>query len=283
MSRLNPTVIMAAGRGSRMKAASHEPQNILNEARSRPKAMIRIGTDAKPLIEHLLMQLREEGCTEACLVIAQEDTITQAHFDVHPIAGMALTYVRQSIPSGRKKPLGTAHAVQLALEANPQWSNNSITIANGDNLPPRGMFRALFEHDAVLPAFDPRFLGLPQERVLAFAVLQADQGGKLTGIIEKPTAAEVNASRWGDGQPRVSMNYFRLPYAPLLDAVRNVPEHPVRRERELPEAVSLFLKSGGQMQALPLAGAFLDLTHPSDIQKAGEVLDQGGTRLLDRT
>jgi len=30
---------------------------------------------------------------------------------------------------------------------------------------------------------------------------------------------------------------------------------------------------------LPMAGAFLDLTHPQDIVKAGERLDQGGFEL----
>ena len=81
MSRMNPTIIMAAGKGSRMKAASDVPGHILEEAQSRPKGMIRIGQESKPLIEHLLLQLKEEGCTEVCLVVAEDDTITKAHFE----------------------------------------------------------------------------------------------------------------------------------------------------------------------------------------------------------
>ena len=34
------------------------------------------------------------------------------------------------------------------------------------------------------------------------------------------------------------MNYFRVPYRALLEAVRTVPEHPVRKEKELPVALS---------------------------------------------
>lgn len=283
MSNLNPTIVMAAGKGSRMKADSNVPAHILHEAQSRPKAMIRIGEQSKPLLEHLLLQLREEGCTQACVVIAQDDNLTPAHFTQVALPGMALSFVRQSIPDGRSKPLGTAHAVQLAMEANPKWLGLPVTVANGDNLPPRGMFQALFEREAVLPAFLPQHLGLPQERVLAFAVLQADPEGNLIGITEKPTPEQVQNAHWPDGQPRVSMNYFRLPYAPLLEAVRTVPENPTRNERELPEAISLFLQNGGEMEALTMAGAFLDLTHPTDIEKAGEAMDAGGNKLLLRT
>ena len=283
MRSLNPTIIMAAGKGSRMKAASNVPAHILREAQSRPKAMIRIGQSAHPLLHHLLLQLQAEGCTDVCVVIAEEDTTTEAHFRQAPIAGMALSFVRQSTPPEREKPLGTAQAVQLALEANPHWAEASITVANGDNLPPRGMFKVLFEHEAGLPAFDPRQLGLPSERVLAFAVLHVNERGSLTGITEKPSLQQVEHARWHDGQPRVSMNYFRLPYAQLLNAVRSVPEHPVRRERELPEAISLFIQLGGRIEAISMAGAFLDLTHPTDIENAGRVMDAGGHDLQGRT
>ena len=283
MRSLNPTVIMAAGKGSRMKAASDVPAHILREAQSRPKAMIRIGQSAQPLLEHLMLQLKFEGCTDVCVVIAEEDTTTEPHFEQSPIAGMGLSFVRQSTPPQRDKPLGTAHAVQLALEANPHWREASITVANGDNLPPRGMFKALFELKAGLPAFEPQHLGLPPERVLAFAVLHINEKGRLTGITEKPTLLQVEQAQWNDGHPRVSMNYFRLPYAQLLNAVRTVPENPVRKERELPEAISLFIQSGGSMEAISMAGAFLDLTHPSDIETAGKVLDAGGHDLHQRT
>ncbi|MDB4787113.1 sugar phosphate nucleotidyltransferase [Flavobacteriales bacterium] len=283
MRSLNPTIIMAAGKGSRMKAASAVPAHILLEAQSRPKAMIRIGRHALPLLEHLLLQLRVEGSQEACVVIAEGDTITEVYFEENPVPEMAVSFVRQSTPKTRNKPLGTAHAVQLALEANPHWTGQSIAIANGDNLPPRGMFQALFAHHAALPAFDPRHLGLPSERVLAFAVLQANERGDLTGITEKPTLEQVENARWKDGQPRVSMNYFRLPYQQLLSAVCAVSEHPVRKERELPEAISLFIQSGGEMTALSMAGAFLDLTHPSDIENAAKTLDAGGHDLHNRT
>lgn len=280
MHLLNPVVIMAAGKGSRMKADAKVAPELLEEAQSRPKAMIRLGRAKTPLLELLLLQAHREGAGAACVVIAEDDSVTAPHFERHPVPGLPLSFVRQSIPAGRTKPLGTAHAVELALLAHPQWEGLSIAVANGDNLPPRGMFSALFRHPAAVPAFDPDHLGLPPERVMAFAVFHGDRRGKLTGITEKPTAEELDSARWSDGKVRVSMNYFRLPYRALLDAVRKVPLSPVRNEKELPVAVSQWMASGGELHALSMAGQFLDLTHPEDIAKASAIIDAGGKELL---
>lgn len=280
MPDMKPTIIMAAGRGSRMRAESDVAPETLAEVRSRPKAMIRIGKEHRPLLEHLLVQLKREGCRQACVVIAEHDALTPAHFEQYPIPGMAMSYVRQGIPSGRSKPLGTAHAVQLALEAHPEWDRLPVTIANGDNLPPRGMFARLFAHRSALPAFHPQFLGLPMERIKAFAVIETDHQGRMTGIVEKPSQQEMEAAKWSDGEVRVSMNYFRVPYRALLDAVRTVPEHPLRNEKEIPTAISMLQTAGKcELLALPMEGAFLDMTHPEDVKNAGLIVDQGGFEL----
>ena len=56
------------------------------------------------------------------------------------------------------------------------------------------------------------------------------------------------------------MNYFRMPYSDLLEAVREAPLHPERMERELPVAVSSWsARQPGRIQVVPSAGAFLDL------------------------
>ena len=284
MQPMNPTIVMAAGKGSRMRADAAVDPETLTEARSRPKAMIRIGQDRRPLLEHLLRQLQQEGCGQACVVIAPDDVVTRAHFGTCPVAGMELTFVEQSVPLGRSKPLGTAHAVELALRAQPEWEGASVTVANGDNLPPRGMFQRLFMHDAALPAFHPSHLGLPEERIQAFAVIHVNDAGQLVGITEKPDEAAMTAAMWSDGHVRVSMNYFRMPFDALLRAVSEVEEHPIRGEKELPVAVSQWLtRHDGVMAALPMSGAFLDMTHPQDIAKAGQIVDQGGFSLISRT
>lgn len=280
MDERNPLIIMAAGKGSRMKASADVPEWVLEEAASRPKAMIRIGRDRKPLLQHLVERAKEEGLRDICIVVGEHDEITRPHFDALRLDGIDLSFVVQTIPAGRTKPAGTAQAVQLALEAHPDWAGASVTIANGDNLPPFGMFQAMLAYRACLPAFDRDHLGLPAGRVQAFAVISRNDQGGLARIDEKPDEATIQSAIWLDGTVRVSMNYFRVPYCDLLEAVRTVPEHPMRKEKELPAALSNWSEGHpGDLQVLPMAGAFLDLTHPQDIVKAGERLDQGGFEL----
>ena len=267
MDERNPLIIMAAGKGSRMKASADVPEWVLEEAASRPKAMIRIGRDRKPLLQHLVERAKEEGLWDICIVVGEHDEITRPHFDALRLDGIDLSFVVQTIPAGRTKPAGTAQAVQLALEAHPDWDGASVTVANGDNLPPFGMFQAMLAYRACLPAFDRDHLGLPAGRVQAFAVISRNDQGGLARIDEKPDEATIQSAIWLDGTVRVSMNYFRVPYCDLLEAVRTV-------------ALSNWSEGHpGDLQVLPMAGAFLDLTHPQDIVKAGERLDQGGFEL----
>ena len=151
-----------------------------------------------------------------------------------------------------------------------------MTVANGDNLPPSGCFGPCWPIGH--PGLRPRYLGLPADRV-TFAVISRNDRG-LARIEEKPDEATIESAIWPDGTVRVSMNYFRVPYRALLEAVRTVPEHPVRKEKELPVALSNWSeRHSNGLHVLPMAGAFLDLTHPQDIVKAGERLDQGGFEL----
>ena len=282
MDEMNPLIIMAAGKGSRMRAGADLPSWVLQEAASRPKAMIRLGKERKPLLRHLIDLAQNEGLRNICIVIGEEDDITPSHFEAHPLPGVSLDFVVQRIPSARTKPEGTAQAVELALNKHPEWDGSSVTVANGDNLPPKGMFLAMQQHPCCVPAFDRSHIGLPHERVRAFAVIRKGPDGNLIGIDEKPNDQVIAASQWEDGTVRVSMNYFRIPYTSLLEAVRDAPMHPQRQERELPVALSQWSKGQpSQIQVLPAAGAFLDLTHPEDILTAGQKLDKGGFRLLD--
>ena len=103
MDERNPLIIMAAGKGSRMKASADVPEWVLEEAASRPKAMIRIGQDRKPLLQHLVERAKEEGLRDICIVVGEHDEITRPHFDALRPDGIDLSFVVQTIPPGRTK------------------------------------------------------------------------------------------------------------------------------------------------------------------------------------
>ena len=154
--------------------------------------MIRIGQDRKPLLQHLVERAKEEGLRDICIVVGEHDEITRPHFDALRMDGIDLSFVVQTIPDGRTKPAGTAQAVQLALEAHPDWDGASVTVANGDNLPPSGMFHAMLANPACMPAFDRDHLGLPTERVQAFAVISCNERGGLARSKRSRTRRPLN-------------------------------------------------------------------------------------------
>ena len=265
-----PAIVLAAGRASRMKhldermqaAMTAEERQLLQE---RTKAMLPVGTDGRPFLALLLAQLQGEGVDDVCVVLSSEDDLTPEWLHPWLPEGLRVGFVRQTIPARHSKPLGTAEAVRVGLEARPEWQGMSVAVFNGDNLPPSGAVKKLISANAATVAFARSALGLPEERVEAFAVFEGSRHLGVLGLIEKPSREDIDRVTDDAGEVWVSMNLFRLPYDALLEGCRSVPVHPQRGERELPSAVLLALKKNElRLEWIPFHGAFLDLTHPRD-------------------
>ena len=265
-----PTVVLAAGRSTRMKhleSAEDHGLSALDQrlVQERPKAMLPVNSEGKPFLALLLEQLREEGVDDVCVVISSQDDQTPEWIAPWVPPGMTVGFARQTMPAGATKPLGTADAVECALLARPEWRGQSVSVFNGDNLPPEGAARALQSTDFGTVAFAQSALGLPPQRAQAFAAFRGSPEEGVTALIEKPTTNDVEELRDGDGELWVSMNLFRLPYEAMLQGCQKAPIHPIRGERELPTAVMLAAEqTRAKLQWIPFRGAFLDLTHPSD-------------------
>lgn len=268
---VRPAVVLAAGKSSRMRNVEAMEALSLPAAQRellarRPKAMLPVGEDGRPFLALLLERLADEGVDEVCVVLSAEDHSSEALIKPWIPAGCAVDVTRQTIPQGQTKPQGTADAVQRGLEAHPEWQASSVSVFNGDNLPPRGSVEALHQTEHGTVAFARDALGLPPERAEAFAVFEISAKGGVR-LIEKPTEQEIEAVRDGKGEVWVSMNLFRMPYDALLNGCQQAPVNALRGERELPTAVMLAAeRTGTTLQVLPFRGAFVDLTHPGDWQ-----------------
>ena len=267
---LRPAVVLAAGRSSRMRnAQAMEGLSLTEEQRATletlPKAMLPVGKDGRPFLAVLLERLVTEGVDAVCVVLSAEDATSEILLRPWIPKGCTLDIARQTVPEHQHKPQGTADAVQRGLEAHPEWKGVSVSVFNGDNLPPRGAIEKLHltEHGTV--AFARDALGLPPERTHAFAVFDVGKDGRVLELIEKPTEHEVAEVQDAHGDVWVSMNLFRMPYASFLKGCQHAPLNPERGERELPTAVMLAAeRTGVTLQLLSFRGAFLDLTHPGD-------------------
>ena len=265
-----PAIVLAAGRSSRMKAfGGDEPSGWttgeVELLQSRSKAMLPISPEGKPFLALLLERLAIEGVDDVCVVLSSEDQDTPTWLSPWIPRGLSVGYARQTIPSDRDKPMGTADAVQRGLEVRPEWHGCSVAVFNGDNLPPNGAVTQLKNTTAGMLAFAQSHLGLPLERTKAFAIVEGSPEEGVHALVEKPSAEDVECLRDEQGEVWVSMNVFRLPYEALLEGCTSAPIHPERQERELPTAALLAAeRNGAKLHWLPCRGAFLDLTHPQD-------------------
>ena len=264
-----PAIVLAAGRSSRMKAFEDDGQGHTREEihllKTRSKAMLPISHEGKPFLALLLERLVSEGVDDVCVVLSSEDQDTPGWLAPWIPDGVSVGYARQTIPSDRDKPMGTADAVQRGLEARPEWQGRSVAVFNGDNLPPEGAVAQLKTTTAGMLAFAQSHLGLPIERTKAFAIVEGSSDAGVHALVEKPSAEDVERLRDEHGEVWVSMNVFRLPYEALLVGCTSAPIHRVRQERELPTAALLAAEqNGAKLQWIPCRGAFLDLTHPQD-------------------
>jgi glucose-1-phosphate thymidylyltransferase len=162
---------------------------------------------------------------------------------------------------------------------------------NADNLYPVAALRALASLDEPgLPTFAADDLvatsNIPDDRIRAFALVDVDEAGYLSRIVEKPgsgvppegererpSAGNGTVGSSGTGQivgeasafrrdAQISMNLWRFD-ARIFDPCREVPRS-ARGEYELPEAVGLAVRRGIRFRAIPARGPVLDLSRRAD-------------------
>ncbi len=220
------------------------------------KAMIPV--HGRPFLDYVVSALADAGIAGVALIVAPEHDDIRRHYAEHPPSRVALDFVVQA------EALGTANAV-LAAE---RWAGGAPFLAmNADNLYPVPALRALSSLDEPgLPAFDRddlvRSSNIPEARVLAFALVETDDEGYLTGIVEKPSIEDPVASVSRRKDVAVSMNCWRFDRR-IFDACRDVARS-ARGEFELPEAVALAARRGTRFKAIPARGPVLDLSRRAD-------------------
>ena len=219
------------------------------------KGMIPVG---RPFLDYVLSGLADAGYFRVCLVIGPgHGAVREYYTGAGRPARVALEFAIQ------QRPLGTADAV-LAAEAFA--SGDRFLAVNADNLYPRPALEALRRLDGPgLAGF--RRSGLLRggliaaERILAFALIEADGDGYLCRLVEKPDPA--TAASFGP-DPLVSMNAWVLPPSIFASARAIAPS--IRGELELQDAVRHNTEQlGERYRVLPFDEPVVDLSSRSDI------------------
>lgn len=272
MSRVSKAVVLAAGLGTRMRAASAgrgagglDPHQA-RAADAGHKAMMPVG---RPFLDYVLHNLADAGISMACIVIGPEHGVVRDHYAATATARLTLEFAVQH------ERRGTAHAVAAAAGF---IGTDHVLVVNGDNLYPVSACRTLCEYGApALAAFTVAGLladGLiPEERLARFAFVHA-RDGWLARIVEKPDPAGRTALEPG---LLISMNCWLLPPS-FVDVARTLPLSP-RGEQELPLAVQAMVDQGIRFRVFPSDEPVLDLSMRSDVAAVAERLRDRPVRL----
>ena len=208
---MDKAVIMARGLGTRMRAVDSQAHLNTEQAAvaaTGVKALMPIG---RPFLDYALGALAEAGYRRVCLVIGPEhDALRRYCADELSCQRLKIEFAIQ------EEPRGTADAV-LAAEAFA--ADDAFVIVNSDNYYPvealaglramTGPGLAAFSRESMLTDGN-----IAVERLLKFAVAEADEEGFLRQIIEKPDAAMLKGLK---GPLGVGMNCWRFD-ARIFDA-----------------------------------------------------------------
>ncbi len=247
-------VILAAGKGTRMKELTNEL----------PKPMLPV--QGKPIIEHILEGLRSVGIRDFCLVTGWKREVIEQHFGDGSRWGVSIRFVEQKIQDG------TGKAPELAKDfvgAEP------FLLTYGDILVKPDTYAQMLRRWA-----EGEFSGLltvtAGEDVTKGAINFFDEAFCLKRLIEKPSLAqieELRAAGWlKPGDPAWYNAGIYLFKPVVFEYTARLKKSP-RNEYELTDAIIAMIETGHRIAGLKIEGRWVDVRDPGTLAalERGEV------------
>ncbi|TSB22380.1 glucose-1-phosphate thymidylyltransferase [Streptomyces benahoarensis] len=231
-------LVLSGGSGTRLRPFSH----------SMPKQLIPIVN--KPVLEHVLGNIRDLGVTEVGIVVGSwAAEIAEVVGDGSRL-GIRVTYLPQ------EQPLGLAHCVSLARTF---LGDDDFVMYLGDNMLPEGIAQAADEFRAQRPAAAVVVHQVADPR--AFGVVELEPDGTVARLVEKPPHPRSNLALIGV--------YFFTPA--IHEAVRSI-KPSARGELEITDALQWLVENGFRIKADEYRGYWKDTGQAADILDCNERL-----------
>jgi dTDP-glucose pyrophosphorylase len=248
-------VILAAGKGTRMRELTNEL----------PKPMLQV--HGKPILEHIVAGLLGVGIRQFCIVTGWKAEVIESHFGDGRRLGAEIHYARQIVQDG------TGKAPEVAKEF---VGRDSFLLTYGDILVKPETYRRMLDRFGSA-AFSGLLTVTQGEDVTKGGLNFFDEQFCLTRLIEKPSAAQVEQLRlegWlKPGQP-VWYNAGIYCFEPVLfDFTARLQKSP-RGEYELTDALSAMVAAGHRVAGCEIVGRWVDVRDP-DVLAALESGAQG--------
>jgi bifunctional N-acetylglucosamine-1-phosphate-uridyltransferase/glucosamine-1-phosphate-acetyltransferase GlmU-like protein len=235
-------VVMAAGRGTRMRS-------------DLPKPLLRLA--GKPMLLHLLTAIEGAGIERSIVVV-----------------GHGASRVRSALGPGIQTALqpvlnGTASAVEAAQEAVGDATEVMVLVGDSPLLKADTIRRLLAHHRQTGAACS--FLTAHFERHFPYGRVLRGADGRVKGCVEE---------RHATPEQRRIQEYMSSHYVFDAEALwRTLPRigaHPESRERYLTDIITLMVSAGERVEAVVIEDwrELVGLNTPEDLEWAGEVLDE---------
>ncbi len=234
---IEKAVILAAGRGTRMRELTAEL----------PKPMIEV--HGKPVLQHIIEGLRDARIDQLLLIIGYRADAVRDFFGDGSRYNIAIQYATQTVQDG------TGRVVDLARDF---VGNGPFILAYGDIL--------------VDPANYNRVVDLPNDVEAILTVTRGEdvsKGGavfvndemELVDLREKPKPGEPTSPWYNAG-----LYAFR---PSIFDFTAKLKPSP-RGEYELTDAIRDLAQSGKKVKALELTGEWADVRDPEILAKLNQ-------------
>jgi dTDP-glucose pyrophosphorylase len=226
---ISKAVLLAAGRGTRMRELTNEL----------PKPMIAVR--GKPILQHIIEGLREAGVDKFLIVVGwRADVVRQTLRDGAQL-GVAISYVTQEVQDG------TGKVVELARDF---VGSDSFVLSYGDILVDAANYPRLTK---LADGTEAIVTVKHNEDVSKGGAVFINDRFELIDLREKPKPGEPTSPWYNAGiyafRPSIFEFTARLERSP-------------RGEFELTDAIRALAHSGKKVQALELTGDWADVRDP---------------------
>ncbi|HKS37781.1 MAG TPA: sugar phosphate nucleotidyltransferase [Verrucomicrobiae bacterium] len=236
-------VILAAGKGTRMKELTNDV----------PKPMLHV--QGRPILEHILEGLLGAGIRDFCIITGWRAEAIENHFGDGAKWGLNISYANQVVQNG------TGKAPELAKDFVGQ---DTFLLTYGDIKVEPETYQLMLKRFA-----EGDFSGL----VTVKAGKDVTQGGLnlfddqfcLKRLVEKPSPAQLDQLRaegWLKSAQPVWYNAGIYIFRPALFEFTVRLQPSPRGEYELTDAISAMVAAGHRIAGMEIAGPWVDVRDP---------------------
>ncbi|MFQ6096510.1 MAG: sugar phosphate nucleotidyltransferase [Armatimonadota bacterium] len=225
-------VLLAAGKGTRMRPFTHE----------RPKCMAPVLD--RPMIDHMILAAASAGIDEVIMVIGHQRHVVRDHLGDGGWLGVPVRYVIQEVPDGN----GSATLLtEQAVGGEPFVCGYADILTAPHNYQRILDCFGTGDWDAVLTI---NRVDDPYRGAAIYLECVPGRGRRVARLVEKPPRG-TSTTNWNNAGLYVfSPNIF--------DALRHLPKSP-RGEYELSQAVGQMAEETGRVAAVEIEGFWTDV------------------------